>query len=350
MNMRPRSLAVLLCLFPAMISGCKKKAPPPTPAPGVSPPRAQPFEGAVTGEGPKGEGLRIAVVPKSVSSDFWLTVQAGADQAGKELGAQILWKGTPTETDIPEQVDILNDFTTQKVDAIVFAASDSKALVPPVERANNAGIPVIAIDSGIDPDITRSFIATDNVAGARKAADALCKLIGDQGTVGLVTFVPGAATSIMREDGFKKEIAEKHPKVRVLPTRYSQSEIDTARRETLDMLTGNPGLKGIFGANEPSAMGCVAALESRGLQGKIKLVGFDAADAEIDALKRGTIQALVVQNPFRMGYEGVKAAVAAVKGEPIDKRIDTGVEVVTMENINQPAIRKLLDPLGKKGT
>ncbi|MFQ6096105.1 MAG: ABC transporter substrate-binding protein [Armatimonadota bacterium] len=346
--MNSRHVWMLLSLPLVLAAGCKR-APTQAPAGPASGPKVKPFEGPMTGQGAVEKALRIAVVPKSVSHDFWLTVEAGARAAGEELGVEILWKGTASETDIPEQVDILNDFITQGVDAIVFAASDSKALVPPVERANEAGIPVITIDSGIDPDISKSFVATDNIAGARKAADELCRLIGGAGTVGIVTFVPGAATSIMREKGFKERIEERYPKVRVLPTRYCQSEIDRARAETQDMLTGNPDIKGIFAANESSAMGCVAALEQRNLQGKVKLVAFDAADAEIEALRRGTIQALIVQNPFKMGYEGVKAAVAAVRGEPVSKRVDTGVEVVTLDNIDEPEIKTLLNPLPAKG-
>ena len=296
---------------------------------------------------PGAKQYRIAVVPKGTIHEFWLTVKAGADQAGKETGCQVIWKGPSKETDIEGQISILEGFITGGVDAIVMAACDSKALIPTVKKATEAGIPVVTIDSGIDDDkLPVSFVATDNVEGARKAARELARLVGGKGKVGLIPFVPGAATSIMREQGFREEI-KKFPGIVLGAVDYSQSQVDVAMRVTENMLTGHRDLKGIFAANESSAMGAVQALETRGLAGKVKLVAFDAADSEIEALKRGSIQALIVQNPFAMGYLGVKAAVDKLNGKPVKKRIDTGVTVVTKENMNKPEIQKILYPLGK---
>ena len=315
-------LAVLLALV-ALIPGCAQ--------------RRQAQEG-------KKPSLTIAVVPKATSAEFWLTVKAGAEAAGKENGAKIIWRGPPKETDVAGQMAIIENFINQKVDAIVMAACDSKALIPTVEKAIKAGITVVTIDSGIDSDIAVSFVATDNVQGARKAADELARLIGDKGEVGLIPFVPGSATCTMREHGFKEGLS-KHPNIKLVATLYSQSDVSRAIAVTEDMLTAHPKIAGIFAANEGGAVGCSRAMEQRKLSGKVKLVAFDAAPAEIDALKRGTIQALIVQNPFNMGCEGVKAAVAAKSGRKVDKRIDTGVTVVTKKNFDQPAIQKLLFPL-----
>lgn len=289
--------------------------------------------------------ILIAVSPKGLVHQFWLTVKAGAEQAAGEERAKVIWKGPAKETDVAGQVAILEDMISRRVDAIVMAACDSRALVPTLAKAVDKGIPVITIDSGVDSDIPLTFVATDNVAGARAAADALAKLIGEKGKVGLIPFIPGAATSDMRERGFKEQIAT-YPEIELVQTLYSQSDSARGMAVTEDMLTSHPDLAGIFAANEPGALGCARALESRGVAGKVKLVAFDAADAEIDGLKRGTIQALIVQNPFKMGYLGVKAAIKAINGESVEKLIDTGVSVVTMDNFSEQEIQDLLYPLG----
>lgn len=327
-------LALLLTL--AALPGCVRKAAPPPEAPANLP-------GAEVG---RAAGKRIAVVPKGMVHDFWLTVKAGAEDAAKQEGATVLWKGPSAETDIAGQIAILEDFINQKVDAIVMAACDAKGLVPTVKKAREAGIPVVAIDSGIeDESLIASFVATDNPKGAAAAARELARLIGEKGTVGVIPFVAGAATSTMREQGFKNEIA-KYPGIdKKIPTLYSQSDVAKGMQAAEDMLTAHPNLAGIFAANEPGAMGAAKALEQRGLAGKVKLVAFDASPAQIAALKSGTIQALVVQNPYRMGYEGVMTAIKVLNGESVPKRIDTGVTVVTRENMDDPEIRRVLFPL-----
>jgi len=299
------------------------------------------FLGAIA-QAPK-RSYKIAVVPKSVAFDFWLAVRAGAEKAGKEEGVQIIWKGPSDERDIAGQRAILENFITQRVDAIVFAACDAKAMVPIAQKALKAGIKVITIDSGLDPDVSLCFVATDNIKGGMIAAETLAKLIGYEGKVGLIPFVPGAATSIQRERGFKEGL-KKFPKVKLVATLYSESDVTKGMQVTENMLTAHPDLKGIFAANEPGAIGAARVLQARKLVGKVKLVAFDAAPTEIKALQDGVIQALIVQNPFRMGYEGVKMAVKALRGEKIPKRIDTGVTVVTMENFKRPEIQRLLFP------
>lgn len=287
---------------------------------------------------------RIAVVPKGVAFDFWLAVKAGAETAAKEEGAEVIWRGPADETQVEAQKSIIENFITQRVDAIVMAACDERALVPTVKRAMEAGIPVITIDSGLNPDISLCFVATDNIKAARTAADVLAKLIGYEGKVGLIPFIKGAATSNQREQGFKEGL-KKYPKIKLVSVLYSQSNATIGMQVTENMLTAHPDIKGIFAANEPGAIGCARVLEQRGLKGKVKLVAFDASPTEIEALKSGTIQALIVQNPFKMGYLGVKMAMKAIRGEKIEtKRIDTGATVVTMENFKKPEIQKLLFP------
>lgn len=288
----------------------------------------------------------IGVVPKGLAHQFWLTVRAGAEAGGKEFDANIIWQGPSAETEIAKQITIIEDMISSGVDAIVMAACDENALIATLQKAIDAGITVVTIDSGVKSDIPVSFVATDNIAGAKAAAAELARLVGEEGKVGLIPFVPGSATSEMREQGFKDGI-KAYPNVQLDATLYCHSDVAKAMNVTQDMMTSCPGLKGIFAANEAGAIGCAQALRAAGKAGEIKLVAFDASDEEIAALKDGTVQALVVQNPFQMGYLGVKAAVDHMEGRPVEKRIDTGVTVVTMANFDEPEIQKLLYPLGK---
>jgi ribose transport system substrate-binding protein len=227
-----------------------------------------------------------------------------------------------------------------------MAACDENGLTNVIKKAVDAKIPVITIDSGVKSDLPATLVATDNIAGAKAAAKELARLIGNEGEVGLMPFVPGAATSELREQGFKEGL-EELPNLRLVATLYSQSDVAKGMNVTQDMMTANPNLKGLFAASEPGAIGAAQAIKAAGKAGQVKLVAFDGSDEEIEMLKNGTIQALVVQNPFQMGYKGVKAAIDAINGKPIEKRIDTGVTVVTMDNFGQPEIQKLLYPLAK---
>lgn len=289
--------------------------------------------------------ITIAVIPKALTHQFWLTVKAGAEAAGKDLGVDVIWMGPDKETQVDKQVSIVENMMVRGVDAIVLAACDENALNGPIERAMNAGIKVITMDSGVTSDLPLSFVATDNIQGAKAAADTLAKLIGGQGEVGSIPFVYGAATSQMREQGFKDGIAA-YPGIQIVDTQYCESNESKAMTVTQDMLTAHPNIKGIFAANESACIGAAQALRTTGKAGEVKIVGFDAADAEIEALKDGTVQALIVQNPFKMGYVSVKTAVDAINGQTPEKRIDTGVAVVTPENINTPEMQQLLYPLG----
>ncbi|MCI0514046.1 substrate-binding domain-containing protein [candidate division KSB1 bacterium] len=284
---------------------------------------------------------QILVAPKGLVHSFWVTVKAGADSAGREFGATVIWRGPTLETDISTQIAILEDYINKGVAGIVLAACDAQSLVPVVRKAIDAQIPVVTIDSGIEGDLAVSHVATDNLAAARTAADVLANLIGQEGKVACIPFVPGAATSLQREAGFLEGI-KNYPQIKVAAIQYSRSEVATGMAVTEDILTAHPDLKGIFAANEAGAIGAVQGLKSKNLAGKVKLVGFDGAQNEILALKEGVIDALMVQDPFKMGYLGVKMLLAAMNGKPIEKNIDTGVMVVTRANLDQPAIKKLL--------
>ncbi|NLV42778.1 MAG: ABC transporter substrate-binding protein [Candidatus Hydrogenedentes bacterium] len=287
------------------------------------------------------ETLDIAVIPKGLTHQFWVTVRAGAEAAAAEMGAKVIWQGPTKETEIDRQINIMQDMINRGVDGIVMAACDENALATVVGQAGAAGIPVVTFDSGVKSEVPKSFVATDNVAGAKLAADTLSELMGGTGEVGLIPFVPGAATSELREKGFREGLLA-HPGLTLAATNYCQSDIAIGMNVTTDMITAFPNLGGIFAANEPAAIGAAQALRGLGKAGAVKLVSFDASAEQIAALKEGVIQALVVQNPFKMGYEGVKAVISAVKGQEVPKVIDTGVTIVTKDNVDTPVVQALL--------
>jgi len=285
----------------------------------------------------------IAVIPKGLGHQFWKTVNAGADAAGKEFNAKILWNGPAKETEVAKQISIVQDMISRGVDGIVMAACDENALIDVLQQATDAGITVVTIDSGVKSDLPVSFVATDNAAGAMAAADTLSGLVGGKGDVGLLPFVPGAATSEMRESGFKKGL-ENHAGLNLVSTIYTHSDVAKALSATQDMMTSNPNLVGIFATNEPACIGAMRAIEAAGKSGEITLVAFDASEDQVAALEDGLVQALIVQNPFRMGHDGVKAAIDHIEGRAVEKRIDTGVVVVTADNLNDAEIQALINP------
>jgi ribose transport system substrate-binding protein len=269
--------------------------------------------------GSSGGKYTIAVVPKSVGLFYWGTVHAGAAAAAKALGVNIIWKGTETETDVSGQVNILQDFINRHVSGIAFAATDAHGLVGTAQAAAN------------------------NIAAAAKAADILAQQIGDKGDVALLPFVPSAATSIQRQQGFEQEI-KKYPNIHLVAVQYDQSDINTALSEMENILTSHPNLKGVFAANEPGVIGVVHALLERGLVGKVKVIGFDNAPDEVSALAQGQVSALIVQDPYKIGYQGVAEVVALLQHKTVPHSLDTGAVVATKANMNQPAIHKLLVP------
>lgn len=293
------------------------------------------------------EKLTLALVPKGTTHQFWQTVKAGAEAAAKEVNAEVLFNGPSKENSVPEQIDIVRNFGTQGVDGIAVAATDKEALVTPVNELQAKGIPVVVVDSAIEPDPSHSFIATDNVAAARLAAEEMGRLLNGKGKVAILNFKKGSGTSDEREQGFRDGIA-KFPGITIVASEYTESDVGNAVSQSESILTANPDLDGLFASNEPNVIGAAKVLDDKGKSGKIKLVGFDAADAEIEGLKKGTINALIVQDPFKMGYEAIKALAQLVRGQGTpEKRIDTGAKVITKANMDTPEMQKLLNPLGK---
>jgi ribose transport system substrate-binding protein len=288
----------------------------------------------------------IAVIVKSTQHEFWQAVKKGAEDAGKKEGYEVQFKGASTETAVGEQVNIVEDAINQQVSSIVLAASDTQALVPSIQRATQSGIPVITIDSGVKSDLPKSHVATDNRAAAGIAAEKMAQLIHQEGKVAIVNFVAGAASAVDREEGFKSVIS-KYPNIHIINTFYSDGDQDKAYSIALDILNSNPDIKGIFCANEGAAVGVAKAIKSAGKAGKVTVIGFDSSKDEISFIKNGVMNGTVVQNPYQIGYQGVELAVKVINKKPVEKRIDTGATYVDKNNINNPEIEKLVNPLGK---
>jgi len=294
------------------------------------------------------KALKLAVIPKGTMHVFWKSVHAGAVKAEKELpNVSIIWQGPVQEDDRRAQIDLVETFIQKRVDGIVLAPLDDKALIAPVKAAKAAGIPVVIIDSDLaDPEAYVSFVATDNYKGGMMGAQCLAKLVGDKGKVILLRYQVGSASTENREKGFMDEIA-KHPGIQVISSdQQAGATVESAMTAGQSLLTkfGEGQVDGIFCPNESSAYGMLQALETSGRAGKVKYVGFDASDRLLEGLQKGAIQGLVVQNPVRMGHDGVATMVAHLRGQKVEKRVDTGVTLVTPENLKDPEIQKLVHP------
>ena len=308
---------------------------------------------AFTGCGKKTEGnaYTIAVIPKGTTHEFWKSIHAGAVKAQQELAAkgvpvEVIWKGPLREDDRDQQIQVVENFTSRKVSGIVLAPLDSQALVNPVESAVQAGVPVIVMDSGLKSDKYVSFVATDNFKGGQLAGEYLAKLLNGKGNVILLRYAVGSASTEEREKGFLEAIG-KFPELKLISAdQYAGATRETAYQASQNLLNrlGNE-VNGIFCVNENSTIGMTKALKDIGKGGgKVKMIGFDAGSASVLDMKNGDVQGLAVQNPVLMGYLSVMSMVKHLQGEKVENRIDTGVVLVTPENMEQPAIKDLLNP------
>ena len=284
----------------------------------------------------------IAVIPKGTTHIYWQSVKAGAEAAGKEFGYQIQWNGPERETDRERQIQIVEDFIVQKVDGLVLAPLDKNALVPSVEKLASMNIPCAIIDSAVATDKYTTFAATDNYQGGVLAARRMGEILGGKGNLLVLKYVPGSASTTDRENGFIETIQKEFPGMTIVDSKYGQDTVETALQAAEDMLTKNKNVQGFYACNAPTAVAAYQALQSQN-RPEIKMVGFDAEKALLDGLQAGSIDALVVQNPYKMGYEGVKAVAQAIQGRPVEKKIDTGVEVVTRPALDRPEIKTLLN-------
>lgn len=286
---------------------------------------------------------RIAVIPKATSHLFWVSVKEGAERAGRELGVDVLWNGAATETDYARQIQIVDSMVAQHVDGIAIAASQRQALVSSVERAIAAGIPVTVFDSGLDIDDYTSWVATDNVEAGRLGARTLAALIGGKGEVGLVMHAPGSQSTMDREQGFREAVQKEFPAIKIVGEQFGMSDAAKSRAAAENILTAHPEIDGLFASSEPSALGASLAIASRELTDKVMLVGFDSSDALIDDLRKGPVDALVVQDPRKMGFEAVNTVVQKLKGQPPPKRTDLKAVAVQRADLEKPEIKTLLN-------
>ena len=287
----------------------------------------------------------IAVIPKGMTHEFWKSIHAGAARAGQELGVDIMWKGPQKEDDRAQQITVVEDVISRGVKGIVLAPLDDRALINPVRDAAREGIPVIIIDSGLQGQDYVSFVATDNFQGGVLAARRLGELLKGKGEIFLIRYQEGSASTMERERGFLETVLKEFPGLKLLvKDQYAGATTETAFQLAENLLSRFPDVQGIFCPNESSTFGTLRALQEHGLAGKIFFVGFDSSPKLVQALRDGQINGLIHQNPMKMGYLGVSLMVKHLRGETVPKVVDTGVYLVTRDNMDEPEIRALISP------
>jgi ribose transport system substrate-binding protein len=290
----------------------------------------------------------IAVVPKATSHLFWVSVEAGAMAAGRDLKVDVLWNGSPTETDYARQVQIVDSMIARQVDGLAVAAQDRTTLSASLDRAAAAHIPVTVFDSGVDSTNYMTFLATNNYQAGEMAARKLAELVHNKGKIAMIMHAPGSKSTMDREAGFEDTVRKDFPRVQIVARQYGMSERSKSMAAAENFLTAYPDLDGIFGSAEPESVGAGLALKARGRSGKVEYVAFDASPDLIADLKDGTITALVAQDPFKMGYQAVKTLVDKLHGIDPPKTIDMSATVVTKSDLDKPDIKALLFPDVKK--
>jgi ribose transport system substrate-binding protein len=321
------SLLLISSVFCIYLSGCSKKD--------------------VTSEN---ERLTIAVIPKGTIHEFWKTVHAGAEMAGQEMDVDILWKGSLKEDDRDAQISVVENIITRGVDGIVLAPLDDAALRRPVDEAMQSGIPVVIFDSGLQGNNYISYVATDNFKAGQLAGQYMAKLLNGKGNVAVLRYAEGSDSTTKREDGFLDAIQAFADIEIITSNQYAGVTTESALQAAENLLyrfggaDGSLRVDGIFCATEPTALGILRALQNAGYANKVKFIGFDSSEKMIAALRDGELSGFVIQNPMRIGYLGVKILVDHIRGKQAPRRIDTGSVLVTIENIDQPEINKLLNP------
>lgn len=303
--------------------------------------------GCSSGRDRDATSLRIAVIPKGTSHEFWKSVHYGARQAAEELGkVEIIWRGPVVESDTGSQIEVVKSMITMGVDGIVLAPNQKGGLVDVVEDAIDEGIPVVIFDSGLapGPEIV-SYVATDNFKGGQLAAHELAKAIGEQGNVILLRYLAGSESTEQREEGFLDAIAG-YPNIKVVSSEQYGGDNATSAKEKVDQLLQlhQRDLAGIFAVCEPNANGTLEALKNAGVDGQVKFVAFDPSDSIIEAVKSGACVGIVLQDPVQMGYQSVMTIAGALRGESAEPFISTGEYFAHQGNLDDPDITRLLNP------
>jgi ribose transport system substrate-binding protein len=295
--------------------------------------------------------LTIAVIPKGTTHEFWKSIHAGSIKAARELSStdsevEIIWKGPLREDDREQQIQVVEGFSSQGVNGIVLAPLDNRALVRPVEEAKRAGVPTVIIDSALESNQIASFVATDNRKGGQLAGERMGQLLNGKGKVLLLRYQEGSASTQEREEGFVEELKAKHPDIELISSdQYAGATRDTAKRASENLLNRyGDEVQGIFTPNESSTAGMLLALQDIGKAGKVTFIGFDTSETFTEAMRKKQLHGIVVQNPFNMGYLGVRTMVEHLQGKAIERRIDTGVTIVTPDNLDAAETQALLHP------
>src|SRR5277367_5847900 len=290
----------------------------------------------------------IPIIVKDTTSNYWQIVLAGARKAGKDLGVNVPELGAQSESDISGQISILENAVSEKPAAVVISPTEFKALGKPVDEAAKK-VPIVGIDSAADSKAFTSFLTTDNVQGGRIAADGLAEGITAkygkaEGDVALITSLPGVGSLDQRAKGFKEVLAAKYPGLKLVADKVADGQATTGLNIMTDLITANPNLRGVFASNLIMAQGAGQAIAENKKADTIKVIGFDSDDKTVKFLADGTLAGLVVQDPFRMGYDGIKTALAASKGEKIETFVDTGANLITTANMKDARSQELLSP------
>ena len=291
--------------------------------------------------GDKADKPYIALISKGFQHQFWQAVKQGAEQAAKEFDVTVTFEGAEEEGNVDQQIQLLQTTLDKHPDALGFAAIDSQAAGPLMQQAKDDGIPVIAFDSGVESDVPLTTASTDNLAAAAEAAKHMADLIGHEGKIALVVHDQTSITGVQRRDGFVNYMKDNEPNIEIVDIQYSGDPLkatDLAKA----IITANPDLKGLYGTNEGAAIGVVHAVQELGIEGKLTVVGFDSGKDQIDAINSGLMAGAITQNPVGIGYETVKAAIAAIKGDKLPKSIDTGFYWYDKSNIGDAKIAAVL--------
>jgi ribose transport system substrate-binding protein len=288
----------------------------------------------------------LEVVLRSQNGDYWKTVKMGAEVAAKEFDVALDFRAPGDEADVKGQIALMEQSVSSNPDAIVLAANDYKELSAVVDDAKDHSIPVITIDSEVETKNIESFIGANNYDAGQVAGKQLIKLMGSSGQIAIVSFKQGERNTELREKGLLEELA-KYPDIQVIDKVYTLTDRELAAQLTHNVIDKHPELDGIVALNEISSIGVASAVQSRELQGKVKIVTFDSTSEELELLQEGIIQATIIQNPFSIGYLGVKNAVEAIKGKKVAKRVDTGIKAIDLSNMFWSDNQKLLFPFIK---
>ena len=302
-----------------------------------------------SGNSGSNDKLRIAVVPKGTNHLFWKTIHAGAIKGAEETGVEIIWKGPLVESDREGQIKVVQNFVTQQVDALALAPLDDEAMIRPVKEAHDDGIKVVIWDSGLAPAGDKyfdSFVATDNFAAGEKCGKKLAELMGGKGNAILLRHLVGSASTQKRAEGFLKGLKEHGPDIVLISSdKYAGATVEESQEAANNLLNQfAEDVDGIFTPNESATEGMMAAMKSAGIAGKVKFVGFDVNPALVAGVEEKVIHALALQDPFNMGYLAVKHSVAHIKGEKVERIVDTGSVILTLDNLKEPRIQELVAP------